>query len=394
MASRLPDELLFIVFRFVDANDQSRTRVLSKLCLCSKRFCAMAQPILYSSFDTGDHSTGYRLFIRTVIEHPALALMVQSIAVKFLFQGSGNDIAYASTIVAQKVIEAAKRIPHLMLLDQDEWLRDLELGVTDAEIALLMCLAPNLTLFDIEVPYFQNRLFSLSFYAPFLCLPSLRDIEGYAVSSERLPEDQWPTASSSVEDITLSYSDITEGSVACLVGACKALKTLTCEWGPSTVGGSIFTIKGIGAALQSQKHSFEFLELDTTESFWDHDGNDEQFQSIGSLKDFTKLAILSVSTIFLIGSDEDDTVPSNNAPKLVDILPHSLQRLKILDQTETVFDSLKDLAKNCKEVLPALRVVDVSNLDFWQSESRTTVIEELTDAFAKADVEFLLENNA
>ena len=139
---------------------------------------------------------------------------------------------------------------------------------------------------DIEAPYFQTRLyvlsvieeaslqssslphrfsllqtlrarhgktedgFSLSFYAPFLCLPSLRDTEGYAVSSERLPGDQWPTASSGVKDITLSYSDITEGSLACSVGACKALKTLTCEWGPSTVGGSIFAIEGIGAALQ------------------------------------------------------------------------------------------------------------------------------------------------
>lgn len=70
------------------------------------------------------------------------------------------------------------------------------------------------------------------------------------MSSERLPGDQWPTASSGVKDITLSYSDITEGSLACSVGACKALKTLTCEWGPSTVGGSIFAIEGIGAALQ------------------------------------------------------------------------------------------------------------------------------------------------
>jgi len=146
MASRLPDELLFIIFRFVDADDQSRMHVLSRFCLCSKIFCAMAQLSLYSSFDTGDHSTGYRFFIRTVIEHPTLALMVQSIAVRFLFQGSGSDIAYASTMVAHKFIEAAKRIPHLMLLDQDEWLRDLELGVTDAEIALLMCLAVNLAL--------------------------------------------------------------------------------------------------------------------------------------------------------------------------------------------------------------------------------------------------------
>jgi len=136
------------------------------------------------------------------------------------------------------------------------------------------------------------------------------------------------------------------------------------------------------------------LELDTTESFWVHDGNDEQFQSISSLKDFPKLAMLSVFATYLTGSDEDDNVPSNNAPKLVDILQRSLQRLKILDQTETVFNSRKDLAKNCKEVLPALRVVEFSNLDLWQSESRTTVIEELSDAFAKADVELLLENDA
>jgi len=86
------------------------------------------------------------------------------------------------------------------------------------------------------------------------------------------------------------------------------------------------------------------LELDTTESFWVHDGNDEQFQSISSLKDFPKLAMLSVFATYLTGSDEDDNVPSNNAPKLVDILQRSLQRLKILDQTETVFNSLKDLA--------------------------------------------------
>ena len=97
--------------------------------------------------------------------------------------------------------------------------------------------------------------------------------------------------------------------------------------------------------------------------------------------------MLSVFATYLTGSDEDDNVPSNNAPKLVDILQRSLQRLKILDQTETVFNSRKDLAKNCKEVLPALRVVEFSNLDLWQSESRTTVIEELSDAFAKADVE-------
>jgi hypothetical protein len=437
MSSKLADETLLTIFRYVDASDRSRVQDLRNLCLSCKRFRALALPFLYATFETtfetlDSNGQECQLFLRAIIEHSQLAALVRCVVVPFWYtkDDGDNGLGRKGIETAQIIVKAARNLRRLAQEDQDEWLEDLESGSTDAHIALLLCLTKNVEVLDVVVPYHRetgklhvldvvveaalkpNALphqfhrfrtikaqhydteggFDAGFYAPFFQLPSLRSIQGLATfSNVEAADHQWPIATSNVESITLRNSDITEEMISSIVGACKALKECQLEWGyftDYTEMDSEFTIEGIWQALRSQNHSLEVLELDCSDPSWVRETG-EPFQSISTLKDFDKLAKLSVSAMFLTGShDKDD---SATTPILKDMLPSSLHSLRILDGGSAIFDALSVLAETCTQDLPALRILDISRLHVALSGNRAEDKIKLFTAFSLANVELLVE---
>ena len=168
-------------------------RTLRNLCLSSRIFYTVTQPVLHRMFcrsnELGEYTDGDRLlqkienhkhrqptrteqFIRTLIQRPDLAAKVESIKLED-FQNDDEPHDFHTTmlpfdpLLGDLFVEASRRIPppppDLVRqwsgdeegLDeiqgwQDDWRGELQTGGRNAEIALLFVLTTNLTRLEME----------------------------------------------------------------------------------------------------------------------------------------------------------------------------------------------------------------------------------------------------
>lgn len=435
---RLADEVILIilqyvddswksrVYRDIDTRTKTRIRDLYSLCLSCRKLSRLATPFLFSVFDTGESGGVYRLFIRSIIEHSELAGMVRFVNSDLLFER--NDSRYVeeepSLEIAQAFVQAAERIPTLGQRDNTKWLEDLSLGSKDAEVALLLCLTKNVEALDLRLPSFETKLhilnvvleagfqpsalshqfpllqriradkyidmdgFTAEFFMPYFCLPSLRIIEGWHVSSEKPINFQWPIATSNVESIELLAAHIAGNTLVQMVSACKALKRFVCQIGRQKI--PTLTTRDIGAALKSQKHSLEVLSLI---AHWGPEvlENLDSFRPLPTLKNFDKLIEVSISFIFLIGSEPYAYINPPSPTKLVEMLPFSLKSLVIhglgTSNLSSMIDSLVTLANSCNEDFAELRFVELRVVDLTRAAGiNLDKRARLSEAFESTDV--------
>ena len=139
----------------------------------------------------------------------------------------------------------------------------------------------------------------------------------------------------------------------------------------------------------------EKFELRGDEDY-DNVGIDEPLP-IGSLKEFEKLKELRIDSRALLGdwsdtesdiidSDDDEEPPSRHS-KLVDILPPSLEVLKLYSCEEGSLRLARELLEQRKDLVPVLRKF---HLYFAFAGYDTTVAKELRDAYASNELEVLI----
>lgn len=140
---------------------------LRNLCLVSRHFCCMAQPLLYETYAQGDsrpfvpsldHKAGRlaaQYHLRTLIERPDLAARVFYITLEFLVHdqvSAAPQTAVQGTppkSLATSFQHAASCIDTEKILHS--WNLALCRGSEDAEIALLLALTPNLKSLTIRI---------------------------------------------------------------------------------------------------------------------------------------------------------------------------------------------------------------------------------------------------
>lgn len=331
---------------------------------------------------------------------------------------------YIETYALDKVktsyilIQAARKIPRLAQQDQDSWLEDLRLDSTDAQIALLLCLAKNVGKLNFKVPrehkphvldvflegalqpdaveyqfpklavvkagcFYGEKWFSARFFAPLFRLPSMLRIEGYeAILDDERSSHPWPIATSNIKTILIQKSKITEAMIAGIFAACKEVKKCSLRWRQchSATGQTSFTVSGIWSKLRSQKHSLRKLDLYCNDRRWVR-----VEESIKTLKDFDQLNSLRLSNLFLTGCGRHNEL--DKTLELVDILPISLCRLQLYSIGFVILNALRTLAERCARDLPKLHVVAIRNIDC----ASETELDELCTSFARAGVNFLFE---
>lgn len=181
--------------------DESAT--LASLCRTSKRFNALAEPLLYRTFVkkannyrpfSADRSVPgtvsippndqLRSFLRSIIHRPELALHIRTVVLREWETDhsrltDGFDFSPPDDHTADAFYSTANRFIDMPQSNCSEWRNALAVGNEDAEIALLLALAVNLTSLELKIPvYFrvtvhqpQSHIFMLE-HLPRTILPA------------------------------------------------------------------------------------------------------------------------------------------------------------------------------------------------------------------------------
>ncbi|MCJ1465710.1 hypothetical protein MMC07_004329 [Pseudocyphellaria aurata] len=393
-------------------------RTLRGLCLVSKLFQTLAEPLLYSSWKPHEETVYKEIFgwsktqdiclqqfLRTLIARGDLSHHVKYIELENWHDGntySENAIDLEDT---KLFIEAAKAacVPR-----DTEWLSAIAQGSADALVALLLTLVHNLEGLSFILPYFSRypqqiiahaafesvprslysfpRLshvsyahcniledgFELSELSPYFFLPAMKVIEGWQCLESEPDESQkrWslPQKKSKVVSIELSNSEIDKDSIAKLLGACEALESFTLANHCFKYEQESLAYLEVCRGLQSVRSSLKQFRLDTETC-----GFDEEFSAPSpSLNTFPQLECLNLELDFLLGPD-----PAR-APQLADVLPTSITSLtlrcgSLQDESwngERVAPLVQKLAQCSKDKFPRLNKVELIRISGYEDFQR------------------------
>jgi hypothetical protein len=223
---------------------------------------------------------------------------------------------------------------------------------------------------------------------PFMQLPSLEIFSALRCKwsdsiSDYSPDSisDSPPGTSSISTLSFNESFLTADAARTVVHFCKALKTFSFTFGRMFsfafgrmyVLGQPFTAHEIVQALQLHKSTLENLRLDLNEN-WIKPGWD-QFEAsqimAGSLRNFQKLTTLEAGQQSLLGflfGTPDEQLDSN-LPRLVEILPASLESVTILYCDHRIESHLLELAqarRDAPERFPHLKTIDIALVPTWR----------------------------
>jgi len=437
-----PDEL---VQSIIARNDDKPT--LYSLCFVSKRVHGITLPYLYRRFSHHLFQRPQRLhtFLRSILARPGLANACESIeildperSIDYWDLGSWHEWAEQNYI---PILEAAD---HLAILTAGTPLHNNShnqmqylIRSEEAQAALLICLARNLTYLHIdnpntviEAPRFnadhllmamlhpqirENKIlqnlrhlvatssrleggqggFRLGAISTFFRLPQLTTFSGNVCHE---PEDGFfdgfdcPERSSTVTTLSFHHSAVCPMALKLMVCACARLEHFSCDWAGTAVGWVEVNFPLLKAALREHRASLRTLTLDTREHFdsWpEHD--DGLVPALGSLEDFALLEALDVPASALIGWDEADVASQAAGAALLDVLPPRVRELRVNQVAPRVYEHIAALAEVCNERFPELRRVVL--VEMLESIDSGGVEADLRKAFGdwRTDVDFVVE---
>lgn len=397
--SALPDELLIQV-----TEQMEDTKILARLCLCSRRFSKVARPALYSSFrQTGP--TALPFFLRTILskENGHLALHVRK------YVGSTRNSSKLNMSVLTDENRAC--IEELLgaICDSQRpgsiwmiWLYGCQNW--DAVTALTLSLLPNLESIDMIAygnencyPFIQNvlsraarlqkmnsrsffsmqRLHSVSLHhhdmkfglgmhyiMPFLDLKSVKTFKGHMVSDANY---QWdPDATFDTLDVSISYSNLDAISLQRFLRHFTSLRRFEYEHAGAIVGDADLVPTAIGRGLSHLTDSLEELDITNWDINWILSDDSDSFEPVSTLAEFERLRTIEVTSYVLLGKEE---VPNAEetfglpwygdeaVQNFIEGLPVSLEHLVLKDCSVAIFDCL---AKWLDEgIPPKLKTVKV-----------------------------------
>ncbi|CAG9955503.1 unnamed protein product [Clonostachys rosea f. rosea IK726] len=287
----------------------------------------------------------------------------------------------------------------------EEWIKDLELGRSDAQIALILICCPSLRSLYFETPYRQrhflralellnraNPLISNGLKpplsrlrhiycetqsvgspggypgdrnpGPFFQLDTLRSFEGFDVSSGNEVErffGQLPARSSNVEEITLRGSYVSPQVLQNMLRVCKAVKSLEIARGIYPGPVEELLPGHVLASILPHADSLEYLHLNVAEEFQLGVPTQCEHLCLGlELRNMTRLKGLVTGMRSLTGFFNGYTVIGDTntpariprvrgAPHLTDCLPDHLESLEIHRCGEDILDQVQTLILQVQE---------------------------------------------
>ncbi|KAJ8611354.1 hypothetical protein MRB53_038024 [Persea americana] len=174
---------------------------------------------------------------------------------------------------------------------------------------------------------------SISTLTGFLRLPELRIFRCYGVDLVEEDEDanvELVHLPSQIQEISLREPVVDGPGLERLLRAAPHLQILDVVCGSHTISCPDFSFRSIGPFLTSHAHNLRKLKFD--HEYSEVSEADDRGQPISSLKSLEVLEHLTLPFDGLFGDDEFSIDPDVGGAEdhLVDLLPHSLQTLRIL----------------------------------------------------------------
>ncbi|RDH26657.1 hypothetical protein BDQ94DRAFT_131686 [Aspergillus welwitschiae] len=345
--SDLPPEIILIILDYLET-----TAALKDICLVSKKFCAIAQPLLYHEIILGpeDVLLSILLLCRTVTTCPHIAAHVQQLDIDtdnpgfLLAEGENNSNAVNQDKLpvadihllekeAQNInlsdIDASRFgteigdsvIFSMLIISRTQNLRSLVITLDPQGLSLLIGLAQGRMNAHTSLPCrnslerlhlrcrkgrYNDRM-NMNNIARLLSLLPLREIQisEYCSGGQASPKtddaDVTPLSSVSASSLSLCGSSIEETDIDALVGLCKNLTAFYC--GQCGSHNHQLSPQRLYSLLFCRRDSLRVLQL----SFGDPFANppifrDSQFG--GSLKQFVVLEYLILDQVYLSTTPE------------------------------------------------------------------------------------------
>jgi hypothetical protein len=153
--TELPNELLNRILGYCGIG-RLRQDTLRSLCLCSKQMKAVAEPLLYSSFEYDEILP----FLRTIFHKPELAHHTREFNVTLSNKRAYVPLTFCGTSASTVLLDQAIKSFDSQDLDKNRWFKDIRDDRGDAATALALVLLLRLQLLSIiGTPAPQNDYF-------------------------------------------------------------------------------------------------------------------------------------------------------------------------------------------------------------------------------------------
>ncbi|KAJ5715894.1 uncharacterized protein N7483_013075 [Penicillium malachiteum] len=366
-----------------DAYDHESPESLYNMCLVSKQFLAIAQPLLWSNFvdegTLGDIEETVRI-ADNLYRYPELGQFVQDFTISgpILFNPeiADEDDLEISEDQIQRLTTAIQALS--LGAEEDKWISAVQNCDKYSDIpvwaALVFNKTPNLrrvvmpgTISSVNPfpelfrrnPSFLRMLEKLGLegqkpadgydyasYNEFFALPNLKIVmfENGDLQSRTCPS--WEPKTFNIEELVFRDSVIDAVSLSRLAGACKKLKVFLLdnfkaheEWINHPNGGSVFNAAEAYQALLPHKETLEHLRIEFARGVYDLQDWQRFVSSrakIGSLREFSALNDIRL---------QQAIVPVH--PQF----PATLKRLYITDCNSSVIDLVRNIARDCRKGL-------------------------------------------
>ncbi|RJE24300.1 hypothetical protein PHISCL_03355 [Aspergillus sclerotialis] len=350
---------------------------LLDVCLVSRKFRDLAQPLLYHHFDdvglAGDLSKTV-LFARTIYRRPDLGEHVQDICFLPIPIGLGGPMG----LTAEDLEFFKGVILDLRLGDQEKtWISAMEKSDLSVFAALLVNRTPNLR--DLTLPGGQlfmkplTRLFSrnpsflpnlesiwfesegelpgydIASYQEFLTLPKLKfpTFEYGNLVDSSFPFT-WAPGTLATEDVAFHHCYIDAGALKKFMQACKSLKSFVCQnFSLDPRDQRAPSLRAVPEFNAAQAQEAALLHRDTLEHFhvefargpWEIQNVEEYNSScvkVGSFRDFSVLEVIMLPHAVLPPHPQ---------------FPRSLKMLHITDCNSSIREIAGNIATDCKNGL-------------------------------------------
>ncbi|CAG9981558.1 unnamed protein product [Clonostachys byssicola] len=291
----------------------------------------------------------------------------------------------------------------------DEWIKDLEMGCSDAQVALILISCPNIHSLYFETTNNQRHFMRViqlaekpiaplgtSLQPPlsrlrhiyieshesldvdheeinidrspghFLKLPGLRSFEGVNV---RMGDDvgwwfqKLPVKFSSLQDIALRRSYVSPRRLQGMLGACKAVKRLEITRGFHGSSVEELLPQHVLRAILPHAESLEILHFNMAEEWhWSALPSEHELSYMGTeLHKMIALKRLTTGMCSVTALSNGDSPNSNDdasdasslqldgPPRLIDCLPDNLEYLEIHRSSELILDQIQQLILTIQE---------------------------------------------
>jgi hypothetical protein len=428
MLSELPEEILWLISKELEHQHDRLHLTIS----CRRLYEALHSTV-FCKVKLCDHGWGegnmkqVSQFLSTIVHKPKYASMVQVLDLgSWETEGICDAHGYPTGFdfdcdLMEKLVRETTSDENR----QEQWIKHLEKGVTDAWLALLIPRLTNLRKISIvwsgETDYVTNMFVEVAksetpvfpyleeawgahwdteygteteLMLPFFKFPSMRKIGGFKLydgcewdDEEDNQKDHLKDVDigcSSVADIDLSMTNATNG-LQTWIRACKALKTLRIGDGGCLVSYEPSDWSKLYEALLFHKTTLQAISISDDDSGMDPDENENYF--MGSFSNFTNMKILNVPCAAILKQDDE----GNPTQSLTDVLPFSLELLFLSEPRAQLFEWLIEQFEFLLDLdfCPNLKTIGVEISSFRRPEV-TPKEEELKRRCQDRGVSFLV----